>query len=120
MSTTPMILIQALAVGLGGYCLILWFQKARKPVLIGFHLIAGIGGVETLMVFLHNSDFAQDSPVRALGMTAAKLFGASIFTGFLAPLVGKGRPQLANLLLTIHVGCGVLGFMTALNFAGQV
>jgi hypothetical protein len=111
--------IQALAAGLGGYCLLLWFKRARKPVIIGFHLLAGLGGTETLLTTLHLSDLAADSPVRALGMTAAELFGVALLSGFLAALAGKARPQLANVLLTIHVGSALAGFFTSLWFATQ-
>jgi hypothetical protein len=123
MTTAQMIAIialQALATGLGGYCLVLWFQKARKPVIIGFHLLAGLGGTETLLATIHLSDFPADSPVRALGMMGAELFGVAVLSGFVAALVGKGRPQLANLLLAIHVGSALLGFFTTLTFAGKV
>ena len=54
--TTPVIALQAmqvLAAGLGGYCLILWFQKSRKQAIIAFHLLAGLGGIEALIGFLH-------------------------------------------------------------------
>jgi hypothetical protein len=123
MTTTPVIALQgmqALAAGLGGYCLILWFQKSRKQMIIAFHLLAGLGGIEALIGFMHMSDLDADSPVRALGMTAAKWFGLAVFTGFAAPLIGKKSPPLANLSLAVHVGSALLGFFTTLSFASQV
>ena len=121
--TTPLIALQAmqvLAAELGGYCLILWFQKSRKQAIIAFHLLAGLGAIEALIGLIHMSDLDADSPVRALGMTAAKWFGLAVFTGIAAPLIGKKSPPLANLSLTVHVGSALLGFFTTLSFASQV
>jgi len=112
-----MIFVQSVGAGLGGYALYLWFKKARKPTVIGFHAVAGLAGIETLGANIHLGEFAADSPVRALAILALELFGVSVLTGVLAALVGKRRPQLANLLLAIHVGAGLLGLFTAFSFA---
>jgi hypothetical protein len=112
--------IQALAAGLGLYALVLLLQKARNQTVIAFHLLAGLGGVEILIGILHVSDLDADSPVRALGMTAAKMFGVALAAGALIALFGKGRPQLVNLLLTIHVGAALAAFVTTLLFVRQV
>lgn len=112
--------IQALAAGLGLYALVLLLQKARNQTVVALHLLAGLGGVEILMGILHVSDFDADSPVRALGMTAAKIFGVALAAGALIPLFGKGRPQLVNLLLTIHVGAALAAFVATLMFVRQV
>jgi hypothetical protein len=112
--------IQALAAGLGLYALVLLLQKARNQTVIALHLLAGLGGVEILIGILHVSDFDADSPVRALGMLAAKIFGVALAAGALIPLFGKGRPQLVNLLLTVHVGAALAAFVTTLMFVRQV
>jgi hypothetical protein len=112
--------IQALAAGLGLYALALLLQKARNQTVIALHLLAGLGGVEILIGILHVSDLDADSPVRALGMTAAKIFGVALAAGALIPLFGKGRPQLVNLLLTIHVGGALAAFVATLMFVRQV
>jgi hypothetical protein len=112
--------IQALAAGLGLYALVLLLQKARNQTVIALHLLAGLGGVEILIGILHVGDFEADSPVRALGMLAAKIFGVALAAGALIPLFGKGRPQLVNLLLTVHVGAALAAFVTTLMFVRQV
>jgi hypothetical protein len=111
---------QALAAGLGLYCLVRFFRKARDPVIIAFHLLAGLGAIEMLIGVIHMSDLDADSPTRALGMTAVKLYGVAAVFGALTPFVGKGRRQIANLLLTIHVACALLGFFTTLMFVRQI
>lgn len=113
------IALQALAAGLGGYCLVLWFKKARKPVLIGYHLLAGLGATETLLATIHLSGFPADSLARTLGLAAAMCFGVAVLSGFISALVGKWRPQVANALLAVHVGSALLGFFTALSFARE-
>jgi hypothetical protein len=122
MTTVQMIAtlgIQGLAAVLGLYALALLFQKARNPAVMAFHLLAGLGGVEILIGFLHMSDLDADSPVRALGMTAAKLYGVALAAGALIPLIGKGRHQLVNLLLTVHIGGALAGFVTTVLFVRQ-
>jgi glycerol uptake facilitator-like aquaporin len=112
-----MIFVQSVGAGLGGYALFLWFKKARKPTVIGFHAIAGLAGIETLAANIHMSELAADSPVRALAVLALEFFAVSVLTGVVAALVGKRRPQLANLLLALHVGAGLLGLFTVVLFA---
>jgi hypothetical protein len=120
MTTVPMMAVQMLAAALGFYCLWLWFKKARKPTLIGYHLLAGLGGTEVMVATLHMSGLAADSPIRAIGLAAAVAFGLAAFSGFLAPLVGRAAPKLANWLLALHVGSGAAGLVLGLSFATQV
>lgn len=117
--TFAMIAIQALAAGLGGYCLILFFRRARNQFIVVIHLVAGLGVIETMAGAIHMSELAADSPVRALGILAVKAFAVAALAGILIPIFGKGRPQLANLLLTIHVGSALLGFFSSLSFVKQ-
>jgi len=121
MSTAvPMIAIFTVSTVLGAYCLILLFERARKPTLIGLHLLAGMAGLETMIATLHMSGLDADSPVRRLGIMAAAWFGVAAVSGLLIPLACKGRPQAANLLLVTHIGSATAGFFLALAFARQV
>jgi hypothetical protein len=115
---TAMISVQALGAGLGGYSLLLWFRKARKPAIIAFHVLAGLAGTETLMANIHMSDLPAESPVRALGLAAAICFAVAVLSGLIAALVGKDQRQLANWLLGLHVVSALAGFLLALSFAG--
>lgn len=123
MTAVQMIVVigmQALAAGLGLYCLIRFFRRARDQVVIAFHLLAGLGSIELLIGIIHMSDLDVDSPVRALGLTAVKLFGVAAVSGALTPFVGKRRRQLANVLLTVHVVCALSGAVTTLMFVKQI
>jgi hypothetical protein len=111
------IVLQMLAAGLGGYCLLLWFKKARKPVFIGYHLLAGLGATETLFVIIHISGFPAESFPRTIGLAAGMCFGAAILSGFISALIGKHSPPLANTLLAVHVTSAVAGLIMALVFA---
>ena len=53
MKALPVVFLVTAATALGAYLLLLWFRRARKPVLIGFHVLLGIGSAESLVVFLH-------------------------------------------------------------------
>jgi hypothetical protein len=117
---TIIIGIQALAAGLGLYSLVLLLRKARDQVIVAFHLLAGFGAIEMLTGIIHMSELDADSPVRALGMTALKLFGVAAVAGVLTPFVARGRRQLTNLLLTVHVSFALLAFFTTLMFVQQV
>ena len=114
-----MVLLLTAAVALGGYLLVLWFRDARRPVLIGVHLLLGLGGVESLAVFLHQNDLADDPSVRRLALVALGLFGAAAFLGFTAPLSGKNY-RVGNSLLAAHVGSGVVGFLIFLTFFSRL
>ena len=114
-----MFVLLTAGVALGAYILLLWFRGARKPALIGFHLLLGLGGVESLVVFLHQNDLADDPSVRRLALVALGLFGAAAFSGFTAPLFGKNY-RAANSLLGAHVGSGVVGFLIFIAFFSRL
>ena len=70
MTAFPVVLLVTAATALGAYLLLLWFRKARRPVLIGFHVLLGLGAAETLIVFLHTSGLDEESPARRLALVA--------------------------------------------------
>lgn len=119
-TSVPMIAIFTVATVLGAWCLILLFERARKPVVIGLHLLAGMAGLETMVATIHMSGLDAESPVRRFGIMAAGWFAVAVFSGLMIPLVCKGRPQAANLMLVVHIGSATVGFCLALAFAGQI
>lgn len=119
MKSIVLILILTSAAALGAYLLLLWFRRIRRPILVAVHLMLGVGGTETLIMFVHNSDFAPDSLARRLALVAAAFLGVAIFSGFTAPLFGRNY-RAANAMLAAHVSCGVAGFLIALGFVSQL
>jgi len=115
-----MVFVQLVAAGLGGYALTLWFLKARNLTVIGFHAVAGLAGIETLGANIRLSDLPADAPERGVALLALELFGAAVVAGLVGALVGKRRPQLANLLLAIHVVGALAALFAALSFARDV
>jgi hypothetical protein len=115
-----MVLVLVAAVALGAYNLTLWLRGARRPGLIAAHLLLGVGAAEALVVFLHNSHLADDDPARQTAKLALLLLAGAIFTGFAAPLLGKGRRQAANALLAAHVCAGLAGAFIVLTVVSRL
>jgi hypothetical protein len=119
MTTTPIVLIYAAAAGLGGYVLLLWFRKARRPGLIAVHLLLGAAALEMLFAFLRLKDLGDNGAASRLGTIAVTLMALAMFSGFVAPVLGKQHRTAANSLLATHVCSGVAGFLMVLALAAQ-
>ena len=120
MSTAPMVLVLMAAAALGAYNLWLWLRGERRPVLIGAHLLLGVGGAEALVAYLHQSGLTDDDPARQTVKLALLLLAGSIFTGFAAPLLGKNARGAANALLAAHVCAGLAGIFIVLTFVSRL
>ncbi len=120
MTAFPVVLLVTAATALGAYLLLLWFRKARRPVLIGFHVLLGLGAAETLIVFLHTSGLDEESPARRLALVAGGFLAAAIASGFSAPLFGRSYRGTANSLLAMHVASGLAGFLVVLAFVSRL
>ncbi len=120
MTALPVVLLVTAAAALGAYLLLLWFRKMRKPVLIGFHVLLGLGGAESLIVFLHTTGLDDDAPARRLALVAGAFLAAAIASGFSAPLFGKTYRIAANSLLAAHVFSGLAGFLIVLAFVSRL
>ncbi len=120
MTALPVVLLVTAAAALGAYLLLLWFRDARKPVLIGFHVLLGLGGAESLVVFLHMSGPDDGSPTRQIVLVAGGFLAAAIASGFLAPVIGRSYRLAANWLLAAHVASGLAGFLIVLAFVSRL
>ena len=120
MTALPVVLLVTAAAALGAYLLLLWFRKMRKPVLIGFHVLLGLGGAESLIVFLHTTGLDDDAPARRLALVAGAFLAAAIASGFLAPVIGRTYRLAANWLLAAHVASGLLGFLVVVLFVTRI
>ena len=120
MTALPVVLLVTAAAALGAYLLLLWFKSTRRPVLIGFHVLLGLGGAESLIVFLHLGGLDDDSPTRRLALVGGGFLAAAIASGFSAPLFGKSYRSVANALLATHVFAGLAGFLIVLAFVSRL
>ena len=120
MNALPSILLVTAAAALGAYLLLLWFRGVRKPVLIGVHVLLGLGAAESLMVFLRMSDIPDESPARRIVLIAAGCLAGALFAGFLAAVIGKGARLAGNALLAVHVISGLAGFVIVLAFVARL
>jgi hypothetical protein len=120
MKALPIVLMVTAATALGAYLLLLWFQKARRPVLIGFHVLLGLGAAESLVVFLHTGGLEDDSAARRLALVAGGCLAAALASGFIAPLLGKSYRLAANSLLAAHVFSGLAGLLVVLVFVSRM
>ncbi len=120
MTAIPVVLLTTAATALGAYLLLLWFRKAQRPVLIGFHVLLGLGAAETLVVFLHTSGLDDESPARRLALVAGAFLAAAVASGFTAPLFGKTYRGTANSLLAAHVASGFAAFLIVLAFVSRL
>lgn len=120
MTALPVILLVTAASALGAYLLLLWFRKDRKPVLIGFHVLLGLGCAELLAGFLRLGGFDDKSSIRRLALAGGACLAAALLSGFSAPLFGKSYRLVANSLLAAHVLAGLAGFLIVLAFVSQI
>lgn len=119
MTALPVVLLVTAAAALGGYLLLLWFRKQRRPVLIGCHVLLGLGAAESLVVLLHTG-LDDGSPHRRVALVAGGFLAAAIASGFSAPLFVRTYRSAANGLLAAHVAAGLGGFLLVLAFASQL
>ncbi len=112
MIALPSLLLVTGAVLLGIYLGIFYLRRVRpKRILLGAHILMGLGGVEQLALLIHgtpNGAMASESFVKA----AAGLFALSIFAGFTAPILAQSsRRQNGEIMLAAHAGLGIAGFV---------
>ena len=104
---------------LGAYLLLLYTRGVRKPVLIGFHLLLGFGGLETLVVLLKGTPNSDGIPAGPYGNIAAGFLALAAFSGLLAPIIGRRSNGAANLMVITHVGMGLAGLALCIAWASS-
>jgi hypothetical protein len=101
--------------GLGLYLGLLYLRRVRRPVLVGAHLLLGAAGIETMVITLRGK---ADGVITtgSFGIVAVALLAAALVSGLSAPLLGKRSRQRMNILLAIHAGIGLSGFVMFLTW----
>ncbi len=120
MSGSPIVLILIAAVALGGYNLWLRLRGLRKPMVVGAHLMAGIGSLVVLVFFLKDANAGEGIAAGPFGNVAAAFLALAVLSGLLGPILGRDSRQIANALLAVHATCGAAGFVTALAWFNRL
>lgn len=115
MNPVPVLVILTANVLLGLYLGLLYLRGDRKPVLIGIHLLLGLGGIETLAMLLHGTPDSTEAPDGNSGQAAALCFVAAVLLGLSAALLRRSR-RFANAVLASHAGLATIGLMLLLYF----
>ena len=112
MVALPSLLLVTGAVLLGIYLGIFYLRGVRpKRILLGAHILMGIGAVEQLALLIHGAPSGAIA-TKSLIKAATGLFALAIFSGFIAPLLAQStRRQNGEIMLAAHAGLGIAGFV---------
>ncbi len=78
-------------------------------MLIGFHLVLGVIGLEVTALLIKGAPSGARA-LGSLGPTTAILTAATLFTGLLIPLIAQPRPKWATPALVVHALVGAVAF----------
>ena len=82
-----------------------------KPVMIGLHLLLGIGTLEPMLILLGGTPNGETLAAQNLGEWAAGLVALALFLGLIAAVLARRAVPHAGWILAIHVGAGFSGFL---------
>ncbi len=118
MTAIPVIVLLSAATALGIYLLLLYFRGVRKPVLVGFHLLLGVGGLEQMAILLHgapNGEPARGGPLPL----AAGLIAVSLIAALTGALVARTSRRTAEAFLAAHITLGSAGLLVLLGWVSN-
>ena len=111
MRALPPILLLVAAVALGVLLGLQYLRRVRsKPTLIGLHLLLGAGSLEAVAMLLHGAPDGAVTPAIAILQAAAGLLAFALFSGLLAPMIGRRSRATMNIALLVHVATASTGF----------
>ena len=108
------VLIIAATVTFGALNLRERMRGARRPLLIGAHLLLAIGGLEALA---SSGALAEAAANGGWGRAAAALLATALGCGLLSAALRRSHPPTASGLLGAHAVCGAAGLVVALGWA---
>lgn len=115
MHAIPAVLLLSGAVALGVWLGIEYLRRVRsKPAVIGLHLLLGAGGLEVIAVLLRGTPDGAVMRVDVLGQLAAGLLAFALFSGLVAPMIGRRSRATMNVALLAHVTGAAAGFVLCL------
>jgi hypothetical protein len=111
MRMIPVLVLFTATVALG---LFLGYQYLRRipsrPTMIGIHLLLGAGGMELVAMLLAGTPDGAAAPTGKLAHAAAALLLLALFTGLLAPMIGRRSRPTMNAALATHACAAGAGF----------
>jgi hypothetical protein len=115
MRLIPVLALFTATVGLG---LFLGYQYLRRipsrPTMIGIHLLLGAGGMELVAMLLAGTPDGEAALTGRLAHVAAALLLLALFTGLLAPMIGRRSRPTMNAALATHACAAGAGFVLLL------
>ena len=120
MTVIPVLILLSAAVVLGIVLGLQYLRRERsKPALIGFHLLLGAGGLEVLAMLLHGTPDRRILPSGGQLTAAAALVMAAMFSGLIAPMIGRQSRRTMNVALVIHTLIGLTSVVLLLAWVAQ-
>jgi hypothetical protein len=92
-----------------------YLRRVRsKPALVGFHLLLGAGSLEVTVMLLRGAPSGDVVPAGPLLQLAAGLVAFALFSGLIAPMIGRRSRGTMNVALSVHVTAATIGFVLCL------
>jgi hypothetical protein len=107
----PVLALLTASMLLGLYLVLLFLRRERKPAIVGFHILLGLGGLETLVMLLRGTPSGTAEAAGQFGVAAAALFGIAMFTGLTGAMIARRSAMSANIVVVTHSSIGVAGFV---------
>ena len=115
MKMIPVLVLFSGAVALGLYLGYEYLKRIpSRPVMIGIHLLLGAGGMELVAMLLAGTPDGEAAPTGRLAHAAAALLLLALFTGLLAPMIGRRSRPTMNAALATHACAAGAGFVLLL------
>ena len=115
----PFILLPLAAMALGLVLAVFHLRGIRKPMLIGLHLLLGLGALEIMVVLLKGTPSSDGLPAGDFGNVSAGFLALAAFIGLLTPILGSVLHRLGLRSLT-QGAAGSGDASTALRIRGAM
>jgi hypothetical protein len=116
MNPVPMVVVALAAVAVGAYMLTQFLRdEARKPIVIGIHIILAVASLEGVVSLLH-----EGAPGVEKGRTAALLMAAALFTAFTSAVLRGRGVKSATPIFYAHTAFGAAGALLLVAWAGAL
>ena len=115
MRMIPVLLLYTVTVGLGLYLGYEYLRRIRsRPAMIGIHFLLGAAGMELVAMLLAGAPDGRAPLAGALAHAAAGVLLLALFTGVLAPMIGRRSRPVMNAALATHACAACAGFVLLL------